>query len=284
MLGLPVREFFKHPVNAITYLAADPLQIFLTLQDEYAVVRESKGRHCQYEVETNWEKRLHGALGVPWPCSAVAEFWEFWPSLIGELKAKGIDPGPKSFQWWNDGDAGLVRSIWCLVHHLKPRKVVETGVGHGVTSRCILEALKRSGDGCLWSIDLPLVEAYWRKQVGIAVGAGFRDRWTYIAGSSRRHLPELLSQLGQIDLFVHDSLHSERNLRFELDRAWVAMGPGGAIVVDDVDANWGLHSFRQTFPIGQSFICEAEVLRPDMRRFNQKGLFGILLKQPPAVR
>jgi hypothetical protein len=29
-------------------------------------------------------------------------------------------------------------------------------------------------------------------------------------------------------------------------------------------------------------IGEAEPLRPDLRRFNKKGLFGIILKQPPA--
>jgi hypothetical protein len=196
MLGIPVREFLKHPVDTITYLAADPLQIFLTVQDEYVAARESKGSQCQYSFDRDWEKRLHEALGVPWPCTAAAEFWEFRPKLIHELKAKGIDPGPESFQWWNDGDAGLVRSIWCLTHHLKPRKVVETGVAHGVTSRCIPESFERTGDGHLWSIDLLPIEANWCKQVGVAVGDGFGDRWTYIAGSSRRRLPELLSQLG----------------------------------------------------------------------------------------
>ena len=72
-------------------------------------------------------------------------------------------------------------------------------------------------------------------------------RWTYINGSSRLRLTRLLSQLGQIDLFVHDSIHSERNVRFELDRAWANLKPGGALVVDDVDANWGFHSFTKTF-------------------------------------
>jgi Methyltransferase domain len=89
----------------------------------------------------------------------------------------------------------------------------------------------------------------------------------------------LLSRLGQIDLFIHDSLHSERNVRFELDRAWAALRPNGALVVDDVDANWGFRSFTQTFPGHQSMICEAEPLRPDLRRFNKKGLFGIILKK-----
>jgi hypothetical protein len=29
-------------------------------------------------------------------------------------------------------------------------------------------------------------------------------------------------------------------------------------------------------------ICTAEPLRPDLRRFNKKGLFGIILKTPTA--
>jgi hypothetical protein len=31
-------------------------------------------------------------------------------------------------------------------------------------------------------------------------------------------------------------------------------------------------------------ICEAEPLHPDLRRFNQKGLFGIILKEPTAMK
>jgi len=282
MFGLPVRELIRHPVNAISYLASDPMQIVLTVQDEYAAVREAKGPPCQYEFDPEWEKRLHEALGLEWPCPAAAEFQEFWPRLIRELRDKGIDAGPLAFQWWNDGDAGLSRSIWCLTRHLAPGRIIETGVAHGVTSRCILEAVKRNGSGHLWSIDLPPIERYWREQVGIAVGDDFADLWTYIAGSSRRRLPKLLAALGHVDLFVHDSLHSERNVSFELGCAWAALAPGGAIVADDVDASWGLHSFRQSVPVAQSFVCEAEVSRPDTRRFNQKGLFAVLLKPRPT--
>ena len=181
-----------------------------------------------------------------------------------------------------NGDAGLVRAIWCLTRHLKPKKVVETGVAHGVTSRFILEALRRNGEGHLWSIDLPPLERNWREQVGAAVGDRHADQWTYIRGSSRRRLPELLSRLGQIDLFIHDSLHTERNVRFELDRAWAALRTGGVLVVDDIDANWGFRSFTQTFSGHKSLICEAEPVRPDLRRFNERGQFGIILKQTPS--
>ena len=282
MLGIPLRYLLKHPVMGLADLATDPLEIWTTIYDVYVAQREQRGPQCRYKSDVNWEQRLHEALGVPWPCNAASEFWDLWPKVISELEAKEIRAGPESFQHWNDGDAGLVRAIWCLTRHLTPKKVVETGVAHGVTSRCILEALTRSRDGHLWSIDLPPLERVWRKQVGAAVGHRYPDRWSYVRGSSRRHLAKLLSRLGQIDLFIHDSLHSERNVRFELDRAWAALRTNGALVVDDVDANWGFRSFTQTFSGHPSLICEAEPLHPDLRRFNKKGLFGIIVKRPTA--
>ena len=282
MLGIPIRYLLRHP-PAVVDLVANPLDVWTTVQDVYVAEREQRRPQCQYESDNNWERRFHQHLGVPWPCQLTSEFQGLWPKIIRELKAKGIKPGPESFGSWNDGDAGLVRAIWCLIRHLKPGKVVETGVAHGVTSRFILEALERNEGGHLWSIDLPPIERVWQQQVGMAVGNRYAGRWSYIKGSSRRRLPVLLARLGQIDVFIHDSLHSERNVRFELDRAWEVLKPGGALIVDDVDANWGFRSFTQIFSGHQSVICEAEPLHPDLRRFNKKGLFGIILKEPTAT-
>jgi hypothetical protein len=58
--------------------------------------------------------------------------------------------------------------------------------------------------------------------------------------------------------------------------------PNGVLVVDDIDANWGFRSFTQTVSGQASLICTAEPLRPDLRRFNKKGLFGIIRKVPTA--
>jgi hypothetical protein len=282
MLGIPLRYLLKHPVAGVADLAAEPLEIWTTIYDSYVDRREQRRPQCRYVSDDNWESQLHESIGVAYPCDVTADFWASWVEVLAELEAKGIRPGPESFQWWNDGDAALVRAMWCLTRHLKPKRVVETGVAHGVTSRFILEALRRNGEGHLWSIDLPPLERNWREQVGAAVGDRHADQWTYIRGSSRRRLPELLSRLGQIDLFIHDSLHTERNVRFELDRAWAALRTGGVLVVDDVDANWGFRSFTQTFSGHRSLICEAEPVRPDLRRFNEKGQFGIILKQTPS--
>ncbi len=216
---------------------------------------------------------------MDWPSAeATTRFRPLWDEVIGSLTAKGLKVGPFSFLDWNDGDAGLVRAIWCLVRHLRPTIVVETGVAHGLTTRFILEALALNGAGKLWSIDLPPVNPEKRREIGVAVAEHLRPRWSYVAGSSRRMLPPLLKQLRGVDLFIHDSLHSARNVMFELEQVWPHLRPGGVVVVDDIDANPAFHGFVRTHPDQTSFICTAEPLGPDHRRFNQKGLFGIICR------
>ncbi len=272
-------KVFQNPKKVAAAIFRDPLEAWIKLNDYLDMAREERRPACKYEAEKDWERQLHDFLKVTWPCEASSEVMTLWPEVIEPLTAKGVPVGPESFGCWNDGDPAFVRAIWCLVRHLRPSNVIETGVAHGFTSRFILEALERNGCGHLSSIDLP-PNAALEKEVGIAVAGRCVDRWSYIKGSSRRRLPALLSELGQIDLFVHDSLHTEGNVRFELDRAWAALRPGGAAVIDDIDTNWGFQSFTNAFPGYPSLICEAEPIHPDLRRFNKKGLFGIILKIP----
>ncbi len=200
---------------------------------------------------------------------------QLWPSVLTRLEEQGIRPGPESYFFWNDGDPAFIQAIWCLVRRLKATKVVETGVAHGVTSRFILEALSMRG-GHLWSIDLPPPGSPEKHH---EIGAAVIDRtnWTLILGSSRQHLPHLLQEIGPIGIFVHDSEHSSTNMLFEMRLAWKAVRPGGALIVDDIDLNWAFGEFSKQIKC-EKLVAEAEPIRPDLRRFNQKGLFGVLLK------
>jgi hypothetical protein len=118
----------------------------------------------------------------------------------------------------------------------------------------------------------------WRARVGAAVPAHLRHRWSYVRGTSRQRLPKVLEGLGEIGLFVHESRHTEENVRFELDRAWGALQPSGAVFADDIDTNWGFHSFTRKISGYQALTYYAEPLRPDVTRFEAKGLFGIARK------
>jgi hypothetical protein len=276
-------EQFIRARQLLQLAAKDPLETWILVRSHFAELPERhrpRFRESPYTVTNDWERRLHDILGIPWPCPATAEFWNLWPEVLTPFKTRGVHIGRGAFGGWGDGEPGLARAAWCLVRHLKPANVVETGVARGITSRIILEALERNGTGHLWSIDLPPpLHAGLHAQIGAAVGDGLlRHRWSYIKGSSRRRLPQLLKEIGEIDLFIHDSRHTQDNVRFELDRAWAKLKPGGAVMADDIDYNWGFYTFMQANPSQQFLVCHAEPLEPDPIRFDSKGLFGIARK------
>ena len=133
-----------------------------------------------------------------------------------------------------DGDVSLAAATWAAVRALRPEAVVETGVSRGVVTRVILEAMDRNGAGRLYSIDLPPNDVDPSDHAGAVVS---RERWTFLQGSSRRHLPRLLRELGTIDVFLHDSQHTERNMHFELMTARRHIRPGGLLMSDDIHEN-----------------------------------------------
>ena len=225
-----------------------------------------------YPLETEWHHRIHERLGLEWPCAATPDFERLWPQIVQAANAQGVQLGRGTYGGWDDGDPAFAQAIWCLLTHLRPDKVIETGVARGVTSRVILEALERNGAGHLWSIDLPAMDPSLHQEIGIAVPEGLHGRWTFVAGTSRKVLPELLAQIGPIELFVHDSSHTRRNVRFELDQAWRAIGHGAA-VADDVDKSTAFASFSAPLADEDSFVAAAE---------DDQALFGVAFRDPRA--
>ena len=177
-----------------------------------------------------------------------------------ELLDRGLAVGRGAFGGWDDGDIRICRLAWCLARHLRPRRIVETGVGRGLVSRLLLEAIERNGMGELWSIDLPpLLERDLAQQTAAAVPERLHPRsWTLLRGSSRRLLPSLVRDLGTIDMFVHDSLHTTRNLRRELDQIWPALRPGGVALIDDVEKNSATADFLLRHPEVEAVISHSE--------------------------
>jgi len=217
-----------------------------------------------------WERHLHELVGATWPCEARGEFEEILSDTRDLLRAQGLEVGRGAFGGWDDADPGFARAVWCLTVHLRPQTLVETGVAKGVTTRFILEALERSGSGHLWSIDRPPLDQSLHAQIGAAVPKHLRSRWTLLRGTSRRVLPGLLGRIGPIDLFVHDSLHTERNLRFELTRALGAMATAGALAADDVERNLAFEQFVEERPLLDSVIATAD---------DAQSLFGVAVSR-----
>ncbi len=152
----------------------------------------------------------------------------------------------------HDADAGLPDFCYVTCRALRPRVVVETGVGSGVTTSFILQALADNNEGHLWSIDLPPIGA--EQFAGSFVPQHLRNRWTLLRGRSRDLLPRLLNDLPAPDVFLHDSLHTTRNMTFEFQAAWQKMNGGGVLLSDDIHMSKAFTRFIGEQQIGLALV------------------------------
>jgi predicted O-methyltransferase YrrM len=259
-----------YAARASKAVAAQPYEGVQRTLERLAEWRALRRSPWRYELTEECEERVHQLIGAQWPCEERNGFDEVWNAALDDLAARGLRVGRGTFGGWDDGDTRLGRVLWCLARHLRPNRVIETGVARGLTTRALLEALERNGRGRLWSIDLPpLLEDRLAQETGAAVPERLYDRWTLLRGSSRRLLPGLVTDLGQIDLFLHDSMHTARNLRFELEQVWPGLAPGGAALIDDVEKNTATGQFLQGHPDTPAVISTSD---------DGEALIGCLIK------
>jgi predicted O-methyltransferase YrrM len=148
-------------------------------------------------------------------------------------------------------------SLYRFIREEKPERVVETGVCNGYSTAVILRALEDNGSGKLYSIDLPDYgeddDRIWdekggwvipsSEEPGWLVNDSLRDRWELILGNSNEKLPELLSNLSEIDVFIHDSEHSYQTMMLEYCVAWRYLKKDGKLVSDDISSNKAFEQF-----------------------------------------
>jgi predicted O-methyltransferase YrrM len=137
---------------------------------------------------------------------------------------------------WQDATAELQMVVEVSVRALRPAVMVETGVAHGYTTAAALRAMSEVGEGRLVSIDLPSLrhDGVADREIGSAVASELRSRWTLRLGPSRRLLEPVLGELGEIDVFLHDSDHTYASQLWEYRTAWPFLRRGGLLISDDV--------------------------------------------------
>jgi predicted O-methyltransferase YrrM len=274
--GQAVVHRARYGARAARAVMREPYEGVERIRERIAERADREGRPYRYDLDANWHETLHRLLHLVWPCLTDTEFEQLWPRLVAEMRARGITLGRGTFGGWDDGSRELARAAYCVTRNLRARTIVETGVARGITSRCILEALELNGARELWSIDLPpLIATSLAAETGIAVPRDRCERWTLLRGSSRRHLPKLLRRLTSVDLFVHDSMHTARNVAFELKQVWPRLSRAGIVIIDDVDYNRVFADVAGSAAITVVAPREIEVLR--------EGTFGIVVKDDPAV-
>ena len=178
-------------------------------------------------------------------------------------------PAEAPFGKFHNGDTVLAELCFAVVRAMRPKRVVETGVCYGVTSAHLLAALEGNAEGHLYSIDLPPLGRDGDGYVGWLVPEELRRRWTLERGTSHRLLGPMLKKIGSIDLFVHDSLHTYKNMKMEFEVAWSHLSPGGMLIADDIEGNAAFQEFA-----GRSDV----VFHGVVRERNKHSLAGILTK------
>ena len=101
------------------------------------------------------------------------------------------------------GGGGNEILLYFLTRMIKAKKVLETGVSAGSSSRTILEALKDNGGGKLYSSDL--ATALEQSQVGILVGDSLRGNWSLFENGDLENIHKIYEEESNFDIIYYDS-------------------------------------------------------------------------------
>jgi Methyltransferase domain len=261
----------RYAGQACVALLSQPLEGAERVLERVGEWRDVRRGPWSYDPDERCAAEAERLVGPP-PAGTAESFDDVWQAAMTRLEERGLAVGRGVFGGWDDGDVRLCSLAWRLTRALRPQFVVETGVARGLTTCVILEAMERNGGpGRLWSIDLPpLIQRDLGRETAAAVAPALRHRWTLMPGSSRHRLPGLLRQIPRVDLFVHDSMHTTRNVRFELSQIWPTLRPGGAVLVDDVERNRATAEFLASTTTADGVICPAG---------DGRALIGVIVKR-----
>jgi len=135
------------------------------------------------------------------------------------------------------------RALYIITRILKPKVVIETGVFEGHSSLAFLIALEENNEGSLYSIDLPSPKLPPGKDSGWVVPNYLRTRWDLRLGKSSDLLPGLLTEVKEVDIFLHDSEHSYENMFWEYEATWGNIRKGGLLLSHDISMNPAFKDF-----------------------------------------
>jgi hypothetical protein len=228
-----LKAAYQHPVEAIYHLGGHIQwrweQRFLPTFDY--VIESWDTIIDRLEEASGWPIATH--LDEPERISLAAEIGLWVEALPPDL------PFPTMY----NADRQWAALAYAVCRALQPAIVVTTGVGYGVLEAYILQALEVNGSGDLHSIDLPPLHPAADNWIGAFIPDRLRTRWRLWRGPSARLLPRLLRDLGQVDVFVHDSLHTRRNTLRELQTMTPHLARPAVVLVDDINQNQAFHEW-----------------------------------------
>ena len=217
------------------------------------------------EVTLADERFLATATGAP--TSKIRKFLQ--EPFSSESFSTHLEEGQRTFDELKLTSADLyakkVLIQYVVTRAMMPEVIVETGVANGVSTAYLLLALEQNRKGTLHSIEIG-DPAYLPpgRSPGWFVPEWLQKPWQMHIGDSKRLLPELLRRLGEIDLFIHDSLHTYEHMGFEFRAAYPHLRRGGVLLADDALWNPAFPEFaREVESRAARVIRGVGVLRKD---------------------
>ena len=64
-----------------------------------------------------------------------------------------------------------------------------------------------------------------------------QNRWKLTVGTSSEKLEKIFQSIEKADIFLHDSLHTYKNMLLEFQTAWPFIKNNGFLLSDDIDDN-----------------------------------------------
>jgi len=226
-----VRWFFLNARKRLEFAAAHPAYTLKALLREWTCADERFLARVTNTRAAETRRYLNEPATNPW----FLDHLRRCETTIGEARVASADIYAKKI---------LIQ--YAIVRALKPDIVLETGVANGVSTAYLLLALYENRKGSLHSIDagdpsfLPP-----SKSPGWVVPDPLCQRWTLHIGEAKKVLPELLNQLRNVDIFIHDSAHTREHMMFEFEQAYPHLKPGGVLIADDALWNSAFADFSK---------------------------------------
>ncbi len=142
-----------------------------------------------------------------------------------------------------DSEAYFGRRIgwYAIVRAMQPNLIVETGTEKGLGSLVLAEAILKNGKGKLITIDM-------EPSSGLLIGGKYSGVISQVIGDSI----QALSQIDQVDMFIHDSDHSSEHEAREFGVITPRLTVSGIVLSDNSHATnelskWSLDNSRKFF-------------------------------------
>ena len=168
------------------------------------------------------------------------------------------------------GNMGYYRALEIIMRLLKPTTVVQTGLLYGLSDICIYNGLLAGeADFEFFSVDINLHPPQG-KYLNKTILEDPRYHLVKGDGGSPETVKEAmdLAIIKSIDIFFHDSYHSEKHVAKELAVWGKYFHPGTLIIIDDI----GLDGLDQSMPALWRSIKWPKVKTPISWHFSSVGL------------